>query len=69
MASHFLRKYEFGAWNALTNENKSTIASVPEPNFALGALTFAALSVGLRRKRKHKLAPSPVNQYDSVRNF
>ena len=65
--SYRLELYEFGGWNGLTNENKSTIASVPEPNFALGALTFGALSLGLRRKRKHKLAPSPVNQYGSVK--
>lgn len=50
--SYRLELYEFGAWNGITNENKATIASVPEPNFALGALTFAALSVGLRQKRK-----------------
>ncbi|MHC5597978.1 MAG: hypothetical protein ACYTXC_18915 [Nostoc sp.] len=63
--SYRLESYEFGSWNGITNENKSTIAtatSVPEPNFALGALTFAALSVGLRHKRKHKSAASPVNQ-------
>ncbi|MEH2164786.1 MAG: hypothetical protein V7K38_27960 [Nostoc sp.] len=65
--SYRLELYEFGAWNALTNENKSTIASVPEPNFALAALTFGALSVGLRQKRKHKSALSPVNQYASVK--
>lgn len=41
--------------------------TVPEPNFALGVLTFGALSVGLRRKRKHKSALSPVNQYASVK--
>lgn len=60
--SYRLELYEFGSWNGLTNENKSTIASVPEPNLALGALTFAALSLSLRQKRKHKSAPSPVNQ-------
>jgi hypothetical protein len=52
--SYRLGLYEFGGWNGLTNENKSTIASVPEPNFALGVLTFGALSVGLRQKRKYK---------------
>ncbi|MEH1911314.1 MAG: hypothetical protein V7L05_16345 [Nostoc sp.] len=81
--SYQLLLTEFGAWNGITNENKSIvvapdleryvfkatnlgkkdlgvpqllskpdISSVPEPNFALGALTFGALSVGLRRKRK-----------------
>ncbi|MCC5660489.1 hypothetical protein LC608_26625 [Nostoc sp. XA010] len=64
--SYQLLLTEFGG-SSDSVENKSTIASVPEPNFALGALTFGALSVGLRRKRKHKLAPSPVNQYDSVK--
>ncbi|MEH2139003.1 hypothetical protein [Nostoc sp.] len=59
--SYRLELYEFGRWNGLTNENKSTIASVPEPNFALGALTFGALSVGLRQKRKYKSARSLVN--------
>ncbi|MGV0104055.1 hypothetical protein [Nostoc sp. DSM 114167] len=53
--SYRLELYEFGSWNGLTNENKSTIASVPEPNFALGALAFAALSVGLRQKRNVKI--------------
>ncbi|MHC5938115.1 hypothetical protein [Nostoc sp.] len=82
--SYQLLLTEFGAWNGITNENKSIIdsvpeltasdlsttasqltnknksiiASVPEPNFALGALTFGALSVGLQRKRKHKSAVS-----------
>ncbi|HYX18849.1 MAG TPA: hypothetical protein VE944_31670 [Nostoc sp.] len=64
--SYQLLLTEFGG-SSDSVENKSTIASVAEPNFALGALTFGALSVGLRRKRKHKLAPSPVNQYDSVK--
>ncbi|MEH1931837.1 hypothetical protein [Nostoc sp.] len=61
--SYRLELYEFGSWNGITNENKSIIASVPEPNLALAALTFAALSVGFRPKRKKKSAPSPVNQY------
>jgi len=60
--SYQLLLTEFGAWNGITNENKSIISSVPEPNLALGALTFAALSIGLRLKRKHKSALSPVNQ-------
>lgn len=63
--SYRLELYQFGRWNNLTNENKSTIASVPEPNFALGVLTFGALSVGLRRK--YKSALSCVNQYASVK--
>ena len=36
-------------------------------NFALSTLTFGALSVGLRQKRKHKSALNPVNQYGSVK--
>ncbi|MHC5774345.1 hypothetical protein [Nostoc sp.] len=52
--SYQLLLTEFGAWNGITNENKSIIDSVPEPNFALGVLTVGALSVGLRRKHKHK---------------
>ncbi|QKQ73668.1 hypothetical protein [Nostoc sp. TCL240-02] len=59
--SYRLELYEFGAWNTLENENKSTIVSVPEPNFALGALIFGTLSVGLRQKRKHRSAPSFVS--------
>ncbi|MBC1219534.1 hypothetical protein GNF10_14785 [Nostoc sp. UCD121] len=54
--SYRLELYEFGSWNGITNENKSTIASVPEPNFALGTLTFGVLSVGLRQKRKQRSA-------------
>ncbi|AUB34365.1 PEP-CTERM protein-sorting domain [Nostoc flagelliforme CCNUN1] len=65
--SYRLELYEFGGGGGNANENKSIIASVPEPTSALGALTFGALSLGLRRKRKHKLAPSPVNRYDSVK--
>ena len=53
--SYRLELYEFGGTTDGL-ENQSTIASVPEPNFALGALTFGALSVGLRQKRKHKSA-------------
>ncbi|MHC5725163.1 MAG: hypothetical protein ACYTXY_13690 [Nostoc sp.] len=65
--SYQLLLTDFGSWNGIINENKSIITSVPEPNLALGALTFAALSVGLRLKRKHNvsstvlfdLSPSP----------
>lgn len=64
--SYQLLLTEFGG-STDTLENKSTIASVPEPNFALGALTFGALSLSLRRKRKHKLASSFVNQYGSIK--
>ncbi|MEH2413319.1 hypothetical protein [Nostoc sp.] len=56
--SYQLLLTEFGAWNGITNENKSIITSVPEPNLAWGALTFGALSVGLRQKRKRKSAVS-----------
>ncbi|MHC5609472.1 MAG: hypothetical protein ACYTXA_00125 [Nostoc sp.] len=52
--SYQLLLTDFGSWNGIINESKSIITSVPEPNLALGALTFAALSVGLRLKRKHK---------------
>ncbi|MEH1835350.1 MAG: hypothetical protein V7L29_25675 [Nostoc sp.] len=65
--SYQLELYEFGGISDLLGDKKSTIASVPEPNFALAALTFGALSVGLRRKRKHKSAPSLINQYGSIK--
>ncbi|MBW4672562.1 MAG: hypothetical protein KME52_00480 [Desmonostoc geniculatum HA4340-LM1] len=52
--SYALELYEFGSWNGITNENKSIVTSVPEPNCVLGALTCGVLSLGLRLKRKHK---------------
>lgn len=58
--SYALELYEFGAWNGITNENKSTFTSVPEPNFVLGALSCGVLSVGLRLKRKHKSAQTSI---------
>ncbi|MEH1790612.1 MAG: hypothetical protein V7L23_34885 [Nostoc sp.] len=68
--SYQLLLTEFGG-SSDSVENKSTIetaTSVPEPNFALGALTFAALTVGLRQKRKHKSAASPVIEPHTTRS-
>ncbi|MBN3947505.1 MAG: hypothetical protein HWQ38_13965 [Nostoc sp. NMS7] len=58
--SYQLLLTDFGSWNGITNENKSIISSVPEPNLALGVLTFAALSLGLRLKRKHNVSSTSL---------